>query len=118
MPAQTIVPGCYVLADPVVGLCPESHRSPHMHEPEWRWRLLFTGERDPDVNDQISSIIACRPTPCQASTSPPLAELFEVAIRGGGLDLFQNGAWRNPGLLLASDDKKIRTLAFFARLLR
>lgn len=99
-------PGVTSLADPVVGLCPESHRSPHMHEPEWRWRLLFTGERDPDVSYHISSIIAYRPEPCQASTSPPLAELFEVAIRGGGLDLFQNGAWRNPGLLLARDDKK------------
>lgn len=80
------------LADSVVVLCPECHRSLHMHEPEWRWRLLLTGQRKSDVSDAISSIIAYRPTPYQAPASPPLAELFEEAIRGGGLDLFQNGA--------------------------
>ena len=83
---------CMCLADSVVVLCPACHRSLHMHEPEWRWRLLLTGERHPDVSDQISSIIGYRPEPYQAPASPPPAELFEEAIRGGGMDLFQNGA--------------------------
>jgi hypothetical protein len=92
MPTQTIVPGYTSLADPVVGLCPECHRSPRMHEPEWRWRLLLTGERDSDVDDQISSIIAYRTGRCQAPASPSPTVLFEEAIHGGGLDFFRNGA--------------------------
>ncbi|KQC06451.1 MAG: hypothetical protein APR55_01440 [Methanolinea sp. SDB] len=73
-----------------MGLCPDCHQSLHMHEPEWRWRSLLTGERDPDVSDQISSIIAYRQGPCQAPASPPPSVLFEEAIHGGGLDLFRN----------------------------
>jgi hypothetical protein len=79
-------------ADSVIVLCPACHRSLHSHGSEKHWRNLLAGQRDPDVRERISTIIDYRPAPYQAPESSPLSELFEEAVRGGGLDLFQNGA--------------------------
>jgi len=79
-------------AESVIVLCPSCHRSLHMHGPEQSWRRLLASQREPVIHNQIIAIIDYRPEPYQAPESPPLSELFEEAIRGSGLDLFQNGA--------------------------
>lgn len=81
-----------IAAESVVVLCPSCHRSLHQHGPELRWRLLLSCQRKPEVHEQISSILNYHPAPYEAPEGPPLPELFEDAVRGGGIDLYQNGA--------------------------
>ena len=86
------ISGSLYSADSVIVLCPACHRSLHSHGAERRWRILLAGQRDPGVRERISSIINYRAAPYQAPESSPLSELYEEAVRGGGLDIFQNGA--------------------------